>query len=107
MSRFARDELIEVLACQIEERPEAPGPDALAPFITGASLDSSALVLAIDPAGREVAEKFVAAEQVCCSTIGWSLEHDSGIRLRITAAKPQLDILAGLIPAGIEIEKIQ
>jgi hypothetical protein len=107
MSRFARDELIELLACDIESRPEAPGPDALAPFVRGASLDVRSLFIELDPAGRAVAEAFVAAEQVCCASIGWALEGENGLRLRITAAQPQLKVLAGLVPAGIEIENIQ
>jgi hypothetical protein len=107
MSRFTHDDLIEVLGCQPESRPEAPGPDALAPFVTAASLGAEALVLKIDPAGRAVAEAFVAAEQVCCSSIGWRLEEEGGLRLRLSAAKPQLEALAGLVPSGIEIENVQ
>jgi hypothetical protein len=107
MSRIAREDLIEVLACEIESRPEAPGPDALAPFITGAALAPRALTLAIDRAGRAIAEAFVAAEQVCCADIGWVLEDKGGLRLSITAAEQQLKVLAGLVPADIEIEKVQ
>lgn len=107
MSRFEREDLIEVLACEIEQRPDAPGPDALAPFITAASLSPEALTLEISRRGLAIAEAFVAAEQVCCAGIGWSLEDDAGLKLRITAAKPQLKILAGLVPADIEIEEVQ
>jgi hypothetical protein len=107
VSRFGREDLIEVLACEIESRPEAPGPEALAPFVVGAALGRDALVLTLDPAGRSVAQAFVAAEQVCCANIGWRLEEEGGLRLRITAAEPQLKVLAELVPAGVEIEKNQ
>lgn len=40
------------------------------------------------PALRE----FVAAEQVCCSTIGWQLDEESAV-LRIAANEAQLDQL--------------
>jgi hypothetical protein len=107
MSRIAREDLIEVLACEIDERPAAPGPDALAPYVTGASISQGVLVVRLDPAGRAIAEAFVAAEQVCCADIGWVLEEDAWLTLRMSASQPQLNVLVGLVPAGIEIEKVQ
>jgi hypothetical protein len=102
-----RDELIEVLACEIDQRPAAPGPQELARFVRSASLGAEALVLGLDESGREVAEAFVAAEEVCCSSIGWSLERNPELTLRITATTPQLKVLAGLVPQSIVIEEIR
>ncbi len=103
-----RDEdLIEVLACEIDQRPAAPGPDELARFVRSASLGPEALVLGLDEAGRGVAEAFVAAEQVCCSNIGWTLEYAPELTLRIAATAPQLKVLAGLVPQSINIEEVR
>jgi hypothetical protein len=103
-----RDEdVIEVLACEIDQRPAAPGPQELAFYVRSASLGPDALVLGLDDAGRDVAEAFVAAEQVCCSDIGWSLESAPTLTLRITAMAPQLKVLAALVPKDIHIEEVQ
>jgi len=98
---------IEILACEIDQRPAAPGPQELARFVHSASLGAEALVLGLDEAGRNVAEAFVAAERLCCSSIGWSLERAPSLALRITAAAPQLKVLAGLVPPTVDIEKVQ
>jgi hypothetical protein len=103
-----RDEdLIEVLACEIDERPTAPGPQELSRFIRSASIGPEALVLGLDEAGKDVADAFVAAEQVCCADIGWSLESSPALSLRITATAPQLKVLAALVPNNIDIERVQ
>ena len=105
-ARWANDELLAVLACDIDEMPAAPGPAELAPFITAATLRPDALILEIDQDGRRTAEAFVAAEQVCCAGIGWEL-GGSPLRLRISAGPEQLNVLAGLVPTSINIEKFQ
>ena len=107
MAKWHSDELIQVLSCEIGQRPDAPGPEQLAPFVTAATLTRETLVLRLHAAGREVAEAFVAAEQVCCSTIGWRLETAPQLTLRITAGEPQLKLLAGLVPSSIHIEEVQ
>ena len=107
MTRFRDEDLLQVLACDPEQRPPAPGADALARFVTAAWASPDTLVLAIDEAGRDVAEAFVAAEQVCCAGIGWQLESAPQLRLRITASGPQLKVLSGLVPPGINIEEVQ
>jgi len=105
-TRWANDELLAVLACDISERPAAPGPAEFAPFITAAILRPDALILEIDEGGRRTAEAFIAAEQVCCAGIGWEL-RGSPLRLQITADAGQLKVLAGLVPKNINIEKLQ
>jgi hypothetical protein len=103
-----RDEdAIEVLACEIETRPPAPGPEALAPFVQSASHGPTALTIDLAEAGRQTAEAFVAAEQVCCSNIGWQLEDAPRFRLRITAEPQQLTVLKALIPKTVQIEEVQ
>ena len=43
----------------------------------------------------EMFAAFTAAEQVCCSTIGWALDEAAG-SLRITASAEQLDALQAI-----------
>ena len=107
MKTWRDEDAIEVLACEIDQRPAAPGPQDLARFVRSASLRPEALVLGLDDAGRDVAEAFVAAEQVCCSDIGWSLESVPTLTLRITATTPRLKVLATLVPNDINIEEVQ
>jgi hypothetical protein len=103
-----RDEdAIEVLACEIETRPPAPGPEALAPFIQSASHSPTAITIDLDEAGRQTAEAFVAAERVCCSNIGWQLKDAPRFRLRITAEPHQLVALRALILTTVQIEEVQ
>ena len=107
MKTWRDQELIEVLSCDIEGRPSAPGPEALAPFVQSASHSPTAITIDLDEAGRQTAEAFVAAEQVCCSNIGWQLEDAPRFRLRITAEPPQLAALKALIPTTAQIEEVQ
>ena len=106
--RWASDELLEVIACDIESRPAAaPGVDALAPFVRSAQRLPGELLLQLDPAGRTVAEAFVAAECVCCASIGWSLIETPALALRVTATEPQIEALTALVPTSIYIESNQ
>lgn len=104
---WASDEILELLACDVEARPEAPGVDALAPFVRSAARRTGELSLEIDEAGREVARAFVAAECVCCATIGWELAEGPPLRLRITATEPQVEALTALVPTSIYIDSHQ
>ncbi len=107
MTKRGREDLLEVLACDISDRPAAPGPDELASFIQGASLTGDTLVLSLDEAGADVAQAFVAAEQVCCSSMDWRIVRSPKLALRITASPQQLQILAQLVPSTINIERHQ
>ena len=105
--RWASDELLDVLDCDVEARPEAPGVDTLAPFLRSAQRGPGELVLEIDQAGSALAEAFVAAECVCCATIGWELVEGPPLRLRITATELQVEALAALVPKSIYIDSNQ
>lgn len=107
MNTWRDEDVIEVLACDIEGRPEAPGPEELAPFVQSASHSPTSITIDLDEAGRQVAEAFVAAEQICCSNIGWQLEDAPRLRLRITAEPQQLAALQSLIPRNVRIEEVQ
>src|SRR3972149_2462212 len=98
-TRWANDELLAVLSCDIDDRPAAPGPAELAPFITSATLRPDALVLEIAEGGRRPGAGG-------CAGIGWEL-GGSPLRLRISAGPEQLNVLAGLVPRSINIEKFQ
>lgn len=105
-TRWASDELIEVLACDIDSRPEAPGAAELAPFVIAARRTPTQLVLELDPAGIDIARAFVAAECVCCSSIAWEL-IEAPAALRITATESQVEALTALVPTTIDIERVQ
>lgn len=105
--RWASDELLELLACDVEARPEAPGVEALAPFMRSAERRPGELLLEIDESGRGVARAFVAAESVCCATIGWELIEGPPLRLQITATEPQIEALTALVPTSIYIDSHQ
>ena len=49
--------------------------------------------MTFDPSAAEVVRAVVEAERQCCSTIGWQLETDPGLKLRISAKPLQLDAL--------------
>jgi hypothetical protein len=106
-ARWHSDEVIEVLACNLDQRPAVPGPDALAPFIERARLTQEELIIDLAAEGRAVAEAFVEAERICCSTIAWELHHSPHLQLRIRAEPRQLRVLVRLIPGTVHIEEVQ
>jgi hypothetical protein len=106
-TRWASDELLAVLACDISARPAAPGVADLAPYVRSARRTAADLILGLDPAGVEVARSFVAAECVCCSAITWELVEAPAPSLRITATGVQTDALESLVPPTIHIERVQ
>jgi hypothetical protein len=107
MKAWRNDDLIEVLACEIDTRPAAPGPEELAPFVQSAYCSHTTITIDLAEAGRETAEAFVAAERICCSNIGWQLQEAPRLRLRITAEPQQLAALKALIPTTVQIEEVQ
>jgi hypothetical protein len=107
MPRWRDDDVIELLACDVEARPEAPGPEALAPFVTGATHGAEVLSIYLDDTGQRVAEAFVEAERICCSNIDWALATSPRLTLTIRAEPRQLSVLRGLIPSHVHIEEVQ
>ena len=92
-----RDEVIEILDCDITARPKtAPGIEALAPHVLGVSSTAGVLLIDFDERAAPTLEAFVDAERVCCSGIDWRIEHGPGLRLSISAGDAQLTALQSL-----------
>lgn len=92
-----RDEIIELLDCDIGSRPgAAPGVEQLLPHVRDVVRTAGALVVELDLRSAQTLEAFVEAERVCCAGIGWEVEGRPGLRLRITASEAQLDAIESL-----------
>jgi hypothetical protein len=87
---------IELLACDIANRPEAPGSDELRPHVIAVVRESESIVIKYRTEAMPLFAKFAAAERVCCSGLRWDLEDEGGPQLRISASPAQLDALGPL-----------
>jgi len=93
----ARDDIIEVLDCDLGARPaSAPGVDALLPHVRGVSTTHEGLLVDFDSEAAPTLEAFVEAERLCCAGIGWEIERGPLLRLRITANEVQLEAIKSL-----------
>ena len=92
------DEALDTLACELEKRPKgAPSFFDLAGAVRGVRREEGAVVVEYDAAARASVEALVAAERACCSQIGWDLQQQPALRLRITATAPQLDVFEQML----------
>jgi hypothetical protein len=97
MANMVRDEIIEVLDCDLGARPQAaPGIDALLPHVLRASRAPGALLVEFERQAEPMLDAFVEAERLCCAGIGWEIERDAGLRLRITTTGAQLSAIESL-----------
>jgi hypothetical protein len=98
-----RGELIEVLDCDLGARPKAaPGIDGLLLYARRAARTPGALVVEFDEGEADTLAAFVEAERLCCAGIGWEIERDTGLRLRISASEAQLSVIESLWETNIE-----
>ena len=77
-------------------RRPRPGSSELLPLVRGTTRDDGSLVVEFDDGAAETLAAFVEAERLCCTGIGWDIERETGLRLRITANDAQLQALEGL-----------
>jgi len=96
MRKLPREDLLDVVQCDIERRPEAPLIADLEPHIRGVSRQPEVLTISFAPEARETLEAFVEAERQCCAGIGWTVSHGPDVALRIEAGAEALDALAML-----------
>jgi hypothetical protein len=97
MTTQRRDEIIEILDCDLGVRPKAaPGIDALIPYVRATSRTRTTLLVEFDPQVADTLAVFVEAERLCCAGIGWDIERDAGLRLRITAGEAQIGAIESL-----------
>ncbi len=95
-----REDLLDVLQCEIDRRPEAPVIADLEPHILGFSRQPEALTISFAPEGRETLEAFVEAERQCCAGIGWTVSEGPDVALHIEAGRDALDALTMLFKSG-------
>jgi len=92
--------LLGVLSCQIALRPAgAPHFADLAAALRDVRREGAELVLTYAEAARDTLTQVVAAERLCCASIGWEID-DVGATLRVRATPEQLDLLEGVARAG-------
>jgi hypothetical protein len=95
----APEDILDVLACEIDTRPkDAPTFQDLAPAIQSVEREDGAIVVHFAGSALDAVRRLAAAEQQCCSTIGWTVD-DHPLRLRITALPHQLDTLESMLTA--------
>jgi len=94
MTTDRRAEIIEILDCDLDVRPKAaPGVDQLLPHVRGATRTTGALLVDFDEQAALTLEAFVEAERLCCANIGWEIEREPWLRLRISAEEDQLTVI--------------
>jgi hypothetical protein len=88
------EDTLTVLSCRLDLRPQGtPHLGDLVPSIQRLWREDQSLVVAFDPAALDTVSAFAASERLCCSEIGWEVESEPELRLRITATSNQLDLL--------------
>lgn len=87
--------MLEILSREIDVRPAgAPTLDVLRARVRKVTLGPSALLLDFEASDLGLVEAFVAAERACCASIGWDIETEDGLRLRVSAPSEALAVLA-------------
>ena len=96
MKDVASEDLLSVLACEIDARPAAPTIMEVAPLALGVVRSEGAVVVEFSSESRDVVEEFAAAERLCCAGIGWEVESGARVTLRIAANEAALDVLESM-----------
>ena len=90
-------QIIEILDCELDARPKAaPGVGQLLPHVRGATRNPGALLVDFDEEAAPTLEGFVEAERLCCANIGWEIEREPKLRLRISAEETQLTAMESI-----------
>jgi hypothetical protein len=101
-----QEDLLDVLACEIEARPDAPTIFQVAPLAQTIERRDGALAVGFPLEARRLVESFAAAERLCCTGIGWEVTAGPQVTLRISANDPALDVLESMWKT-IHIEEVQ
>ena len=100
MSDQFTPQILDTLVCELGKRPAgAPTIGEIIGFVTELQRCTDTLIVTFEPAATSAVEAVVEAERQCCSTIGWHLEAEDGLRLRISAQPLQLDALEAIFGA--------
>ena len=107
MKNIAREDLLEVIGCEIDRRPaKAPALYDIAPLAQGRARTPGALTIEFPADAVATLEAFAAAERQCCAAIGWTVEGGAITTLRITTNDNTLDAIEAMFPTT-HIEETQ
>ena len=107
MKALSREDLLEVVGCEIERRPDAPGIDQIAAVLLRFERDGDALNVTFPAGAREDVEAFAAAERQCCGGIDWAVSSGARVNLRINGSRAAIDVIEALLAGQSNIEKHQ
>lgn len=93
MREIHNEDLLDVVGCELDKRPDAPGVDVLEPYLLGVSRGEDALTVRFEADALETLEAFVEAERHCCAGLGWTVEGGPEAVLRIEAGPAALDAM--------------
>ena len=90
--------VLVVLGCDAAARPgAAPELQDLTAAIRAVRREGQTLIVDFDPAAADTVAAVVAAERRCCAEIGWHLETQPAVTLRIVGSAAQLDELTTIL----------
>jgi hypothetical protein len=92
----------EILSCDITLRPPiAAGIAEVLPYVFNVRAHQGFVIVDFKLAGEIAVGSFIAAEQLCCDKLIWTLEqHNDFLRLRITGTEAQIAIVSGWFAAA-------
>jgi DNA-binding transcriptional MerR regulator len=90
-------DMLEALVCVPGQRPTgAPTIEQILGSVTGVSRSAEGVTVTFAPSAAETVRAVVEAERQCCPTIGWHLDTEDKVELRINGGPLQLDTLAAI-----------
>ncbi len=93
-----REDLLEVVGCEIGKRPtQAPTMDDLGPHLLAVQRQSDSITVRFAPEVLATLKAFVEAERECCAGIGWTVSEGPDVALRIEAGPAQLDAFVTML----------
>jgi hypothetical protein len=107
MRKVPDSDLLEIVGCNIESRPQAPGISELAPTVLSNGRSGEALRIEFSADVAKDVLNFATAERVCCSGVNWDVVVGEEVVLTIRASEEALDILEGAFKSQLYIEKHQ
>jgi hypothetical protein len=96
MTDVPREDLLSVVACDIDARPQAPTVTDLAPLILGYTRSDGALNVRFPADALATVEAFAAAERQCCADIGWEVASGREVTLTVTTNAAALDVIESM-----------
>ena len=97
MRDVPREDLLDVVGCEIGKRPvDAPTLDDLGPHLLGVERQAGAITVRFATEALAMLKAFVEAERQCCAGVGWTVSSGPEVELRIEAGPAQLEAFAAM-----------